>query len=286
MTSIGNEAFCDCYNLTSIVIPNSVTSIGNGAFRGCSSLTSVEIPNSVTSIGNEAFSGCSSLTSIVIPNSVTSIGVWAFNGCSNLSQVYINISDWENDNVLYDYFNGKVPDIKYLFNGTVVEDCKIPDGVSYIGKKALYGCKTLLSITIPNSVTSIGETAFSCCSNFDKLYVKWQRPIAIADNIFEKGTKGYILTTLYVPTGRTRIYELSDVWCDFYEIKEYEPVKPGDQFDVDGDGSVNVSDISQLASFILSGESITTEKFDVDGDGSVNVIDISIIADFILNGGE
>ena len=67
VTSIGYEAFYECYSLTSVTIPNSVTSIGERAFYGCSGLTSVTIPNSVTSIGYGAFYGCRSLQSIIIP---------------------------------------------------------------------------------------------------------------------------------------------------------------------------------------------------------------------------
>ena len=81
VTSIGKEAFENCYGLTSVTIPNSVTSIKGYAFSGCYGLTSVTIPNSVTSIGIYAFSGCSGLTSVTIPNSVTSIGNYAFYNC-------------------------------------------------------------------------------------------------------------------------------------------------------------------------------------------------------------
>ena len=88
VTSIGDSAFEECSNLTSITIPNSVTSIGDYAFSRCSNLTSITIPNSVTSIGDYAFSRCSNLTSITIPNSVTSIGDYAFFGCSNLTSFY------------------------------------------------------------------------------------------------------------------------------------------------------------------------------------------------------
>ena len=81
VSSIGEDAFRRCYNLTSVSIPNSVTSIGSYAFFNCSNLTSVSIPNSVTSIGNYAFSDCSNLTSVTIPNSVTSIGEGTFYKC-------------------------------------------------------------------------------------------------------------------------------------------------------------------------------------------------------------
>ena len=81
VTLISDCAFEDCTGLTSITIPNSVTSIGNGVFYDCTGLTSIIIPNSVTSIGDDAFSYCSGLTSITIPESVTSIGEEAFYGC-------------------------------------------------------------------------------------------------------------------------------------------------------------------------------------------------------------
>ena len=88
VTSIGNEVFFGCSELTSIEIPSSVTSIGNFAFSGCSGLTGIEIPSSVTSIGYYAFYDCSGLTGIEIPSSVTSIGDLAFWFCSGLKDVY------------------------------------------------------------------------------------------------------------------------------------------------------------------------------------------------------
>ena len=69
------------YDIKRVIIGDSVTSIGNEAFRQCFSLTSVTIGNSVTTIGNSAFSGCNSLTSVTIPNSVTTISDNAFRGC-------------------------------------------------------------------------------------------------------------------------------------------------------------------------------------------------------------
>lgn len=84
---------CDYNAKGAVEIPTKikdikVTSIGNEVFFGCSELTSIEIPSSVTSIGNFAFSGCSGLTGIEIPSSVTSIRNFAFWFCSGLKDVY------------------------------------------------------------------------------------------------------------------------------------------------------------------------------------------------------
>jgi BspA type Leucine rich repeat region (6 copies) len=87
VTSIGDDAFENCYNLTNVIIGNGVTSIGSGAFEG-TALTSVTIPNSVTNIGSYAFANDDNLTSVTIPNSVTNIGDEAFEGCESLTSVY------------------------------------------------------------------------------------------------------------------------------------------------------------------------------------------------------
>ena len=81
VSTIGNEAFDDCYTLTSVTIPNSVTKIGTSAFATCIALTSITIPNSVTTIDAATFSGCSALTSVTIPNSVKDISERAFSHC-------------------------------------------------------------------------------------------------------------------------------------------------------------------------------------------------------------
>ena len=158
VTSIGSDAFKGCTNLTSITIPDSVTSIGSDAFKGCTNLTSITIPDSVTSIGNGAFYNCTSLTSIMIPNSVTSIGGGAFHGCASLTSITIQ--------------NG-ITSIEYnAFEGcTSLTSITIPDSVTSIGGYAFYGCSSLTSITIPESVTSIGESAFSGCTSLTNITI-------------------------------------------------------------------------------------------------------------------
>ena len=167
VTSIGSSAFRDCSGLTSVTIPNSVTSIGGRAFFGCSSLSSINIPDGVTSIREYAFSVCSSLTSITIPNSVTSIGNYAFSDCSSLTSIVV-----DGGNTTYDSRENCNAIIETATN-TLITGCQntiIPNSVTSIRGGAFYG-SSLTSITIPNSVTSIGIFAFSNCSSLTSITI-------------------------------------------------------------------------------------------------------------------
>ncbi|MBR1520539.1 MAG: leucine-rich repeat domain-containing protein [Bacteroidaceae bacterium] len=172
VTSIGNYAFNNCNDLTSIAIPNSVTTIGSYAFRNCSGLTSVTIPNSVTSIGSEAFFSCSGLTSITIGGSVTNIGKNTFFGCSGLTSVHItDLAAWCNISFGNDFSNPLYYAHHLFLNGEEVTDVAIPNSMTSIGSYAFSGCSGLTSVTIPNSVTSIGDAAFAACSGLTSVII-------------------------------------------------------------------------------------------------------------------
>ena len=191
VTSIGYAAFYGCSGLTAVTIPNSVTTIGNNVFSNCSGLAAVTIPNSVTSIGDYAFSGCSGLTSVTIPNSVTSIRTWAFSGCIGLTSVTIPNSvtsiggdafyscrgltsiKVESGNTVFDS-RDNCNAIIITESNTLVIGCNntvIPNTVTSIGEQAFSGCRGLTSVTIPNSVTSIGRQAFSGCSGLTSVTI-------------------------------------------------------------------------------------------------------------------
>ncbi|MCM1332794.1 MAG: leucine-rich repeat domain-containing protein [Bacteroides sp.] len=186
----------------------TVTAIGDHAFRVCSGLTSVTIPNSVTSIGSSAFTACSGLTSVTIPNSVTSIGSSAFTACSGLTEINV---DAENPNYVSEvgilYSKDKTTFITYP--GGKQGEFAIPNSVTSIGSSAFYGCSGLTSVTIPNSVTSIGSSAFYGCSGLTSVTIP--NSVTSIDNDTFNGCRG--LTSVAIPNSVTSIGNYAFQYC-------------------------------------------------------------------------
>ena len=226
------------------VIPadGSVTGIGEGAFIYCDGLTSVIIPDSITSIGSYAFSNCNNLTSVTIGSSVQSIGSSAFSYCYKLVEVYnkstllitvgsedhgyvahyaMNVYMQEDGSQLTDtsdgyrfYYDGSkgylvgyhgtetaltLPASFKAYDGTSVKEYEIaerafynctalksvtiPESVTVIGDNAFYSCENLTSVIIPDSVTSIGSYAFYSCGNLTSVTIG-RGVTSIGDNAF------------------------------------------------------------------------------------------------------
>ncbi len=164
--SIGDWAFYLCGSLQQITIPNSVTSIGDMAFFCCSSLQHITMPNSVTRIGNMAFYVCKSLQQITILNSITSIGISPFSGCSSLTLESQSLRFIIENVFLIDRKEQTI--ISYIGDN---DNITIPNSVTSIGASAFGLCKSLQHITIPNSVTSIGNVAFGKCESLQQITI-------------------------------------------------------------------------------------------------------------------
>ena len=159
----GDEKILVAYHGTNteLILPLDITKIYQYAFYNCKGLTSVTIPDSVTSIGDYAFRNCTGLKSVTIGNSVTSIGYSAFYECYNLQDIYItDIAAWCNISGLGNLMRYDSSNKNLYINNELASSITIPDSVTSIGSNAFRSCTGLTSVTIPDSVTSIGGYAF------------------------------------------------------------------------------------------------------------------------------
>lgn len=170
VNSIGSRAFYGNANITSIIVPNSVTSIGKTVFKECSNLKSVSIGDGLEIIEEGAFTGCTQLESITIPNSVELLGKNAFESCTALKSVTLG--------------NGLKSIKEYAFvECTQLESIAIPDNVTELGEGIFVYCSSLNSVTIGKGVTSIPEKMFDFCPKLTS--------VSISDNVVYIGMEAF-----------------------------------------------------------------------------------------------
>ena len=218
VTNIGNSAFSECSSLTCINIPNSVTNIGDKTFSYCKSLANINIPNSVTNIGDKTFSYCKSLANINIPNSVTNIGNGAFSYCDLLTKIKIPSSvvnmngnpflEWNGD--LHNESKAFIYEHQVLFNKdktTLIayrskeKNYIIPNSVTSIGDGAFSMCESLTNIKIPKSVTNIGYSAFLGCKSLSSINI----PNSVTNIGYSAFSECRSLTNIKIPNSVTSI---------------------------------------------------------------------------------
>lgn len=239
LESIGDSSFSGCTGLESLNIPASVTNISTSAFNGCIALESIMvdsrnnvysspegsngimkgnelivgckstiIPESATTIGANAFKSCTTLKSIHIPASITSINNTAFEYCSNLQSITVSPA-----NSVYSSPDGS----NAILKGTeLVIGCKntiIPETVTSIGSSAFKNCNTLSSITIPENVKSIGSNAFYGCSGLSNLNIE-NGVTSIGAYAFNYCTS---LISITIPKSITSIGSQAFYGCDYLE---------------------------------------------------------------------
>ncbi len=240
----------------------------------CSYIGEVTIPETVnyggaeytvTGIGKAAFAYCDELTSVAIPHTVTSIGDYAFMYCEGLTSITI-------------------PDSVKSIGDNSFDGCgalcavEIPNSVISIGNMAFQGCTSLTDITIGSGVTNIGAKAFNYCNSIQNVTCMGSVP-PLMDNSDCFTSYGYE-ATLKVPHSSIEDYQSSNYWYKFAVIEGFGGVEPGD---VDGDGNINISDVTALIDLLLSGGEALPSA-DVNGDGQVNISDVTALIDMLLSG--
>ncbi len=201
VTEIGEGAFGLCSGMTSVTIPDSVTRISGSAFAACSSLTSVTIPDSVTCINHYAFSGCTALTTIHLSGSVSFFGSFWASGCPSLTSVQVDESSQylcSVDGVLYN--KDKTRLILYP-QGKSATHFSVPSGVKTLYDCCIRECPALQSVTLPDSVTFIGNYVFSRCPSL--------KSVNIPDRVYVIGTDSFcqnpLLSEVTIPGSMRQI---------------------------------------------------------------------------------
>ncbi len=205
LTSIGEKVFFNCAKLKSIKIPKGVEVIKSETFSGCTLLEAVELPDGITTIGDYAFFGCKALKTINVPISVTNVGVEAFSGCQSIADLTLPME-------MLSYFSKENFKNVVLTTGTAIADgqfsgCSLletltlPDTVTSIGEKAFRGCEKLKSIKIPNGIEAIKSETFLGCSALEA--------ITLPDTVTSIGEKAFSgckkLKEIIIPRGVTSI---------------------------------------------------------------------------------
>ena len=278
LTTISAGMCQNCVNLKHITLPKNLTTIEDRAFSGMRWIDGleeipageevvIELPSTLKTIGDYAFYNITHLKSITIPNSVESIGQYAFSsvGASNLETVTfegeVKTCGWctfgtrKLKNIIIKSDKFKIaPFLSSGYNFTYVTTAMF-DGVTTISESVLMDCPALEKVIIPASVTKIGNSAFKGCGALGDVVCMLPKPLVIDASVFEGvPVTGYC--DLHVPEGSEVRYRAMAVWKDFAIILEDAGQGEGgsgrlNEYDVNADGNVNVSDVNAVLNYIL-----------------------------------
>ena len=269
VTTIGTSAFYGCTALAGIDFPN-VETIGVDAFMGCTSITEIVLPASLTAIGNHAFYHTNSLQRVEVKRSVPiSIDAGCFENSSyayppllvvpyGFKNDYREATGWKRFTTIDDgsVFKATVDGVEMTFRMIGETACQVGDGenlaisttysgavripesvngipVTKVANFAFSGC-AITELTLPNTLTELGENSVQRCQNLAKVYALWTTPPEIPSLAF---SATYDYATLYVPYESLASYQAANDWKFFHNIAPFSS-DPTIIIDVNADGSL------------------------------------------------
>ena len=241
ITSIDYNAFSGCQNLESVTLPESLTTLGSYAFKACKLLKTIKIPSGVTAIPDQCFDGCSLLESVTIPEGVTTIGDYAFGGCNlnalTLPESLEKIGGYAftgNKSLKSVNIPAKVKTIETeAFNSCGLTELVIPEGVQTIDSYAFFN-NSLQNLTLPSTITSIGNEAFRYNNNLQSITCNAATPPTLGDDAFYGC---YNIQEVKVPLASIAAYRKAYGWKDFSNYYGGEEVIDGVAYRIDDKGA-------------------------------------------------
>lgn len=202
ITYIGTGAFYNCTELSEIRLPESVRAIGAISFWGCAKLGELSLPASLTELEYGAFYGCTALKTMTIPKGITKISPYVFYGCSGLTSVTMPAGVRE------------IADHAF-YNCLALENMNIPEGVVAIGACAFGNCTRLSTVTIPSGVVTIGASAFRCCTNLSSIIFLQTEGWRVSPNALPEGN-GAAGVAIDVSDAAVNAEELTEDHVNYY----------------------------------------------------------------------
>ena len=321
VNSISSKAFYMCPDITSVTLPASLTRIYTYAFYKCQALKTVNIPANVKNLGAYSFADCTALGAIysqIADPTAATLGTKVFRNLTTGTTVlhvpagtlsaYNAADQWkdiQNKVEGYTFVEGGLYYNVNLDNISTLEvtyqnqfgahydnlsgNLEIPEKVTHYGLEhtltvigqAFAQCTGITSMTIPATIKLMKRSAFDGCTGLRAIHSRIQDPTAVEYKSPSLTFSGVPkdLCTLYVPKGTKDIYKVTAPWKDFQNIVEESVGLTGD---VNGDGRVNVSDVTTLINMILGLTTMNESAADVNGDGRVNVSDVTALINIIL----
>ena len=315
VTTIDNYAFYGCSRVKKLILNEGLKTIGSFSLSHINQLRSVDIPASVDSINGSTFNYDPALRYINVPDNndkytsvdgvlfskdkkvlvsfpdnygtsynapygVQTIGVSALRGASALEQVALPPSLRQISSYAF-------------FDGAALTSVVVPEGVTLVEYNAFNSCTSMSEVELPSTLTELGYNAFYNVPDLSSLTVKATTPPTCQIYVNPRtGARSepfmdthYTNVTLYVPRGCKSAYQNAAIWTKFTNIVEVDFPVEFMLGDVNGDGLVNVTDVTLLISRVVNESgNIIEEAGDMNGDGIINVTDVTLLISYVVNG--